>query len=228
MAGRSLLPSPQEGRRPGAGSAALFHVVSEPTIGAWTNGYSIQPLTAHTWDAFAGLVERHNGIFGGCWCTYFHDCAEREPGYEGSRAFKKLLVEAGQAHAALVMIDDEAIAWAEYGTPDELPNIHHHKQYLAEADITPDYRITCIFVDKRYRKHGYAKVALDGALDLIAAEGGGVVEGYPHEIGEGMNNSFVYNGTRRCTSKPASSSSAPGMKNTVMRRTIRPEPAQPL
>jgi hypothetical protein len=24
-------------------------------------------------------VERHNGIFGGGWCTYFHpDCAERE------------------------------------------------------------------------------------------------------------------------------------------------------
>jgi hypothetical protein len=48
------------------------------TIGRMvTGGYSIQPLTAHTWNAFAGLVERHNGIFGGCWCIYFHpDCAE--------------------------------------------------------------------------------------------------------------------------------------------------------
>lgn len=85
------------------------------------DGYSIQPLTADTWDAFAGLVERHNGIFGGCWCTYFHpECVEREPGYEGSRALKKRLVEAGQAHAALVMIGTEAIAWAEFGTPEEL------------------------------------------------------------------------------------------------------------
>ena len=149
-----------------------------------TVDHSIQPLTASTWDAFAGMVERHNGIFGGCWCTYFHDCADRGPGYEGSRAFKKLLVEAGVAHAALVMVGDEAIAWAEYGTPDELPNIHHSKQYLAEADVVPDYRITCIFVDKRYRRQSYAKVALAGALDLIAAQGGGVVEGYPHEVGE--------------------------------------------
>jgi hypothetical protein len=70
----------------------------------------------------AGLVERHNGIFGGCWCTYFHaDCADREPGCEGSRALKTRLVEAGRAHAALVMVGDEAIAWAQYGTPDELP-----------------------------------------------------------------------------------------------------------
>jgi GNAT superfamily N-acetyltransferase len=163
-----------------------------------TTGYSIEPLTTQTWDAFSGLVERHNGIFGGCWCTYFHpECAERGPGYEGSRVMKKQLVEAGQAHAALVVVGDEAIAWAEYGTPDELPNLHHRKQYLAEADVLPDYRITCIFVDKRHRRQGYAKVALDGALDLIAARGGGMVEGYPHEIGEKrMNNSFVYNGTR--------------------------------
>lgn len=196
------------------------------TIGGMvTSGYSIQPLTAHTWNAFAGLVERHNGIFGGCWCIYFHpDCAERGQGFEGNRALKKQLVEAGQAHAALVMVGDEAIAWAEYGTPDELPTIHHSKQYLAEADVTPDYRITCIFVDKRHRGQGYAKVALSGALDLIAAQGGGVVEGYPHETGEKrMSNSFVYNGTRTMYEQAGFGFvRSKGMKNTVMRRTIQP------
>jgi GNAT superfamily N-acetyltransferase len=193
--------------------------------GMMTSGYSIQPLTAHTWNAFAGLVQRHNGIFGGCWCIYFHpDCAERGQGYEGNRALKKRLVEAGQAHAALVMVGDEAIAWAEYGTPDELPTIHHRKQYLAEADVIPDYRITCIFVDKRHRGQGYAKVALAGALDLIAAQGGGVVEGYPHETGEKrMSNSFVYNGTRTMYEQAGFGFvRTKGMKNTVMRRTIQP------
>lgn len=193
--------------------------------------YTIQPLTADTWNAFAGLVERHNGIFGGCWCTYFHPaCAERELGYGGSRALKRRLVEAGQAHAALVTLGGEAIAWAEYGTPEELPNIHHSKQYLAEADALPDYRITCIFVDKRYRRQGYAKVALAGALDLIAALGGGVVEGYPHEIGEKrMNNSFVYNGTRAMYEEAGFEFvRSKGMKNTVMRRTVQPsESGQP-
>ncbi len=190
-----------------------------------TNAYSIQRLTPQTWDAFAGLVERHNGIFGGCWCTYFHaECADRQPGYEGSRAMKKMLVEAGEAHAALVMIDGEAIAWAQYGTPEELPNIHHSKQYLAEADVMPDYRITCIFVDKRYRRQRYAKVALAAALDQIAEHGGGVVEGYPHEIGEKrMSNSFVYNGTRAMYEQAGFKFVRPkGLKNTVMRRTIRP------
>lgn len=190
-----------------------------------TDEYTVRPLSADTWDAFAGLVERHNGIFGGCWCIAFHpDCAERGQGYDGNRVLKKRLVETGQAHAALVMIDDEAIAWAEFGTPDELPSIHHRKQYLAEADLIPDYRVTCIFVDKRYRRKGFAKMALAGALDQIAAQGGGVVEGYPHEIGEKrMSNSFVYNGTRTMYEEAGFEFvRAKGMKNTVMRRTVQP------
>jgi GNAT superfamily N-acetyltransferase len=190
-----------------------------------TDAHSIEPLSAQTWDAFATMVERHNGIFGGCWCTYFHDQSlERGPGYDGSRALKQQLVEGGVAHAALVMLGDEAIAWAEFGTPDELPNIHHRKQYLAEADVLPDYRVTCIFVDKRYRKQGYAKAALDGALGMIAAQGGGVVEGYPHEVGEQrMSNSFVYNGTRTMYEEAGFAFvRAKGLKNTVMRRTVQP------
>lgn len=187
--------------------------------------FSIQPLAPATWEAFAAMVERHNGIFGGCWCIYFHpDCAERGQGYDGNRALKKTLVDAGQAHAALVMVGDEAIAWAEFGTPEELPNIHHGKQYLAEADLMPDFRITCIFVDKRYRRRGFARVALTGALDLIAARGGGVVEGYPHEIGEKrMSNSFVYNGTRAMYEQAGFEFiRAKGLRNTVMRRTVEP------
>ena len=187
--------------------------------------HTIEPLTVDTWDPFAALVERHNGIFGGCWCTWFHpDCADRQPGYEGSRLMKRQLVEAGEAHAALVMLGDEAIAWAQFGSPEELPNIHHRKQYLAEADVLPDYRITCIFVDKRYRRQEYAKVALKGALALIAARGGGVVEGYPHEVGEKrVNNSFLYNGTRAMYEQAGFTFvRAKGQKNTVMRRTVAP------
>src|SRR5699024_1706640 len=100
----------------------------------------------------------------------------------------------------------------------------HRKQYLAEIDVVPDYRITCVFVDKRYRRQGYAKIALAGALGLIANSGGGVVEGYPHEIGEKrMNNSFVYNGTRAMYEEAGFEFIRPkGLKNTVMRRTVEP------
>src|SRR5690606_40757815 len=79
-------------------------------------------------------------------------------------------------------------------------------------------------VDKRFRGQGYAKVALAGALEQIAALGGGIVEGYPHEIGEKrMNNSFVYNGTRAMYEEAGFEYvRSKGLKNTVMRRTVEP------
>ena len=94
---------------------------------------------------------------------------------EDYRAFKKRLVDEGIAHAALVYDGDLAVAWAEYGTPAELPGIHHRKEYLATAERLPDYRITCIQVEKVHRGKGLASVALRGAVDLIAQAGGGVV-----------------------------------------------------
>jgi hypothetical protein len=116
--------------------------------------YVVQPLDASTWDAFARLVERHNGVFGGCWCTWFHTFqAEKTFTFEGNRALKKRLVEEGRAHAALVFDGDEAVAWCQYGAPEELPNIHHRKEYEAALDNAPDYRITCIFVDKQHRRY---------------------------------------------------------------------------
>lgn len=85
--------------------------------------YVVRALDASTWDAFAGVVERHNGIFGGCWCTWFHTAhADKTFTAEGNRALKQRLVAEGRAHAALVLDGDEAVAWRQYGSPQELPN----------------------------------------------------------------------------------------------------------
>ena len=35
--------------------------------------YTVRALDESTWPAFAALVERNNGVFGGCWCMGFHD-----------------------------------------------------------------------------------------------------------------------------------------------------------
>ena len=118
------------------------------------DGYRIESLTMQTWDAFADLAERHNGVWGGCWCTYFH--LHPDPKEErralGHREFKRRLVEAGRAHAALVFDGDVAVAWAQFGTVPELPNIHHRKEWEQGVAQMPDYRITCLFVDRAYRR----------------------------------------------------------------------------
>jgi hypothetical protein len=182
---------------------------------------TVRALDPETWDAFADLVERHNGVFGGCWCTWFHTmAAEKTRTVEGNRALKERLVREGRAHAALVFDEAVAVAWCEYGSCAELPNIYHRKQYDEETDLQPDYRITCIFVDRRYRRAGVSALALRGAVDLIARAGGGVVEGYPHDP-EGRRVAVLYNGTRSLFERAGFELvRRKGQRNTVMRRTV--------
>ena len=144
-----------------------------------------------------------------------------------SRAFKEQMVNDGVAHAALVMRDGRAVAWAEYGTPDELPAIHHRKEYDATQVRPADWRVTCIQVEKTHRRQGLAEAALRGALDLIAAAGGGVVEGYPHDLtikkaqGTKVSSSFLYNGTRSMYERVGFLYDRPkGLGNCVMRLEV--------
>jgi GNAT superfamily N-acetyltransferase len=101
-----------------------------------------------------------------------------------------------------------------------LPNIHHRKEYEAALDKPPDYRITCIFVDKKYRRKGVTTAALEGAVDLIAQAGGGVVEGYPHDTA-GQKVSVLYNATRSLYERAGFSYlRSKGKRNCVMRRVV--------
>jgi len=80
--------------------------------------YTIKALIPDTWAGFARLADKHNGVRGGCWCTYFHpNLPDKLPGAEGSRLQRHQRVIDGQAHAALVFDGEAAVAWAEYGTP---------------------------------------------------------------------------------------------------------------
>ncbi len=185
--------------------------------------YSVRPLSPDTWAAYALLMERHNGVFGGCWCTYFHTMsAEKTYSAEDNRELRRRLVEEGRSRAAVVFDGEEAVAWCQFGTPEELPNIYHRKQYEAETEVLPDYRITCLFVGKGHRRQGVSAIALRGALDLIAAAGGGVVEGYPHD-NDGRKVSVLYTGTRALLERAGFDYVRPkGTKNCVMRIEVPP------
>ena len=184
---------------------------------------TVRALGPETWDAFAALAERHNGVWGGCWCTYFQTM-HNEKTFDASsnREVKHRLVQEGRAHAALVFDGELAVGWLEYGTPVELPNINHRKEYEAGLDRLPDYRMTCFFTDRNYRRQGVSAVALRGALDLIAAAGGGVVEAYPQDTaGKKITASFLYNGTRSLFEQAGFTHQRPKGKNhCVMTKTI--------
>jgi hypothetical protein len=62
--------------------------------------YRTRPLDAAAWDAFAELVERNNGVFGGCWCIGFHpECGQKGISH---RAAKEDRLRTDRAHAWIV------------------------------------------------------------------------------------------------------------------------------
>jgi len=199
------------------------------------DGYRIEPLDSGTWEAYADLAQRHNGVWGGCWCTNFHrvpgapgwgipdEIYRHSEGAERMRQWKEHLVRADRSHAAVVFEGDVAVAWAQYGSVAELPNIHHRKEWEKGLVHPPDYRITCLFVDKGYRRRGVAAVAVNGALALIAATGGGLVEAYPHDLpaGKKTSASFLYNATRSMYEQLGFSYQRPkGAGNCVMTKLV--------
>ncbi|MCI4360803.1 MAG: GNAT family N-acetyltransferase [Thermoplasmata archaeon] len=160
-------------------------------------GLTSKALAPETWPAFARLVEKHHGIFGGCWCISFH----LRPG-EGKqtparyRAMKEARVREGRAHAALIFDGPDAVGWCQFGSTEELPNIKSRKAYEEGVQGLPDWRITCFFIDRERRGEGIAKLALNEALREIARLGGGSVEAYPEDVrGRKVSRSFLWSGT---------------------------------
>jgi GNAT superfamily N-acetyltransferase len=167
---------------------------SGPSIPSGAAAYTIRPLGPSTWDAFAELVERNNGIYGGCWCIAYHSAYQR--GISDPRTLKEQLVRSGDAHAALVF-DAEGLAqgWCQYGKPDEL-DLRFGREYRKDPPAPAQWRITCIFVDKRHRGEGVARAALEGALVEIAEAGGGLVEAISETTdGRDAQGRFLFSGT---------------------------------
>ncbi|GAA3611530.1 GNAT family N-acetyltransferase [Microlunatus ginsengisoli] len=156
--------------------------------------YTTATLDPSTWDAFADLVERNNGVYGGCWCIGYHPECRQRIDY---RQAKRDRVLADAAHAALVLDETgSAQGWCQYGDPEELSAIKHRREYDKEPPPLPDWRITCVFVDKRHRGQGVARTAVAAALDQIAERGGGLVEAISETTaGRQAVGRFLFSGT---------------------------------
>lgn len=156
--------------------------------------YFTKPLEPATWSDFSALVERHNGVWGGCWCLEFHpEGGERDI---NRRSAKERRTHEGTTHAALVYDGEQCVGWCQFGSRDELPRIKLKRAYHQGLEHLPDWRITCFFVDKAYRRRGVAAAALRGALQEISQLGGGMVESYPEDTtGRTVASSFLYNGS---------------------------------
>jgi len=186
--------------------------------------YETKPLNSTTWPEFAQLVEANNGVWGGCWCMWYHGKdATPEDTAEAKRKAKECLVREGRAHASLVYESGTCVGWCQFGSPDELPRIHNKRAYLATDPVLPKWRITCFFVGKGHRGEGVATAALKGAIEQIKQLGGGRIEGYPEETeGRKASPAFLFNGALTTFEKQGFKPSRKiGKHKWVVTRTVR-------
>jgi GNAT superfamily N-acetyltransferase len=158
-----------------------------------SHSYTVTALDESTWPAFAALVERNNGVFGGCWCIGFHPEGVARGNAPLNRERKHERVREGSPHSALVFDGEDCVGWCQYGKPAELPWIKNRAAYEKELVALPDWRIACCFVGKGHRRQGVWAAALGGALNLIASSGGGRVEGYPEDAAS-VASGFLFHG----------------------------------
>lgn len=192
----------------------------------------IRELGPRTWADWLRTAEKHNGVWGGCWCVTFHLqrgglSKTAVPDGHGTvaqsrRELKERLVSANRSHAALVYAGDDIVGWCQYGSPVDLPG--RLGSFLTLGLDLPRWRITCFFVDRDHRREGIASAALNGALRLIAANGGGSVDAYPIDTREGATSgSFLWSGTRSMFEKEGFRTlGALGKNKLVMRKVVRP------
>lgn len=187
--------------------------------------FTCKPLDESTWPAFAALVERNGGVFGGCWCMGFHpEGAGKQSTPALNRERKLSRVRAGTAHAALVFNGEDCLGWCQFGAPAELPRIKSRSVYEKGLTDLPDWRIACCYVGKGHRRQGVATAALAGALDLIAGLGGGTVEGYP-EGAESVPAGFLFNGALATYDKLGFTRSRMiGKHRWVVTKVVEPSP----
>src|SRR5437867_12815846 len=83
--------------------------------------FQIKELGKETWPDFERMVEKHNGAWGGCWCTFYDLATSEANQWSGKhRELKEVLVRANRDHEAFVYHGPCVVGWCHSGPSVEL------------------------------------------------------------------------------------------------------------
>lgn len=153
------------------------------------------PATAGRWEDLAALFSER-GACGGCWCMFWRLPRaefERRKG-NGNRDALRRLVAAGPAPGILAYDGDRAVGWCAVA-PRAGYQALARSRILKPLDDKPVWSISCLFVEKGWRRRGVSVGLLRAAADYAASRGATLVEGYPVEPKAGFQpDPFVWTG----------------------------------
>jgi len=139
-----------------------------------------QQLSIRTWPDFERLFASNGGVWGGCWCMFYH-----KPGSFDSKAYarnkeaKRILTLKGRAHGTIVYCGKDPVGWCQFGPQEELARIDRKRGYKPTSDRP--WRITCLFIAPGHRRAGLATFAVRESIRAIKKAGAEAIEAYPVE-----------------------------------------------
>ena len=139
------------------------------------------PVTKDRWSDFETLFGER-GACGGCWCMLWRlnrKEFERQKG-AGNRRAMKALIQSGEIPGILALSEGQPVAWCSVAPRDHFPALGRSR-ILKPLDEQPVWSISCLFVEKQYRRKGLSTQIIKAAVDHVKKQGGSVVEAYPVE-----------------------------------------------
>jgi GNAT superfamily N-acetyltransferase len=178
---------------------------------------SIRPATAARWRDLEQLFGER-GACGGCWCMFWR-LPRREwdarRGAGNKRALKKIVSSGGIAPGIIAYLGKEPIGWCAVAPREHYIRLEGSR-ILKPVDDQPVWSISCLYINKIYRRKGVSTQLLKGAVEFATKHGARIVEGYPVEpMTDKMPDPFLWHGV-------PSAFKAAGFKEVARRSETRP------
>ncbi len=160
-----------------------------------TSRLLVRPATPELWNDVEQLFGE-KGACGGCWCMFWRlESAEFKSGKgAGNRLKLRQLVESGDCPGLVGYLNGDAKAWCAVA-PRNSYSYLSRSRVLSPVDDQPVWSISCLFVDRAYRRKGYSTKMLVAAVDFARSRGAQIVEGYPVDSGKDRDpDAFVWTG----------------------------------
>jgi GNAT superfamily N-acetyltransferase len=135
------------------------------------------------------------GACAGCWCMVWRRPRKEYEAGKGAgnkRALKKLVMS-GEVPGILAYDGDRPIGWCSVAPRATFEHLQKSRS-LAPIDNQPVWSVTCLFIDKEYRKQGVAVAMLKAACNYVRSQGGKIVEGYPSITQKKLPDPWVWTG----------------------------------
>ena len=187
-----------------------------------------KPLTAELWSDLEKLFGK-TGAYWGCWCMYWR-CSNKQfeamKGSDRKNALQKVVHESDHAPGVLAYIDNRPIGWIALSPREEYTRLAKSR-VIKPFDDQPVWSIVCFFIHKDYRGKGVTAALLEEAEVYAKVKGASIIEAYPIETTDMVNEVSSYVGIDQWFYKEGykkmadTKAKGDGKKRVLMRKLLK-------